>query len=143
MTSNWYDLAHSGEGIVVQVAAFSPNADGSVSWECVFDWFTCDIDGNPIWISGSTTIDPGNPTQVTVPASSRSGGDFAGDFGANAFEIPWGSPRSRSPDRDHMTIDYVHMPPFDTPPVTGTLHYRCLLNFDGLGCGPNAAACPQ
>ncbi|MGA9341130.1 MAG: hypothetical protein WBV61_02200 [Rhodanobacteraceae bacterium] len=152
MTSNWYDPAHSGEGIVVQIAAFPPNSDGSVSREFVFDWFTYDSNGNPFWISGNATIDPGDPTSVTVPAIFSVEGGFAGDFGAEATQVPWGTVTFSFPDPNHMTVDYASLPMFDAPPPpipngvpsgSGTLHYERLLNIDGLACNPNTTNCVQ
>ncbi|MGA8278350.1 MAG: hypothetical protein WB784_09155 [Rhodanobacteraceae bacterium] len=137
MTSNWYDPAHSGEGIIVQVAAFPPAADGTVAKEFVFDWFTYDVNGRPFWISGNATIDPDNPTQVTVPAIYRTDGGFAGDFGAEATQVPWGTVTFSFPDLDHITVDYAADPDLgaDIPGGSGTLLYERLLNIDGI-CDP-------
>ncbi|MGA9422472.1 MAG: hypothetical protein WBW61_08920, partial [Rhodanobacteraceae bacterium] len=126
MTSNWYDPAHSGEGIIVQVAAYPPTTDGTVFKALVFDWFTFDTSGNPFWISGNATIDPANPTSVTVPAIYSVDGGFAGDFGANATQVPWGTLTFSFPDLNHMTVDYDAPPQPDAtnvPTGTGTLHY--------------------
>ncbi|MGA9422408.1 MAG: hypothetical protein WBW61_08585 [Rhodanobacteraceae bacterium] len=144
MSSNWYDPAHSGEGIIVQVAGYPPGplVSGIITREFVFDWFTYDSSGNPFWISGNATVDPDDPATITSPAIYSHGG-FAGDFGANASQIPWGSVTFSFPDLDHMTVDYVHVPPFDAPPEAGTLHYQRLLDIDGLGCDPNATDCAQ
>ncbi|MGA9422410.1 MAG: hypothetical protein WBW61_08595 [Rhodanobacteraceae bacterium] len=152
VTSNWYDPVHSGEGIIVQVAAYPPTDDGTVYKELVWDWFTYDTSGHPFWISGNATIDPDDPITVTSSAVYSNNGGFAGDFGANAVQIAWGTLTFSFPDLDHMTVDYDGSFGFDAPrspalleaPTgTGALHYQRLLNIDGLGCDPDATNCTQ
>ncbi|HET6545187.1 MAG TPA: hypothetical protein VFG55_00400 [Rhodanobacteraceae bacterium] len=137
MTSNWYDPAHSGEGIIVQIALYPPDDQDDVSTALVFDWFTFDANGNPFWIAGNATIDPDNPTSITVPAAYSTDGGFAGDFGAATTVNPWGTLTFQFPDLDHVTIDYAANDglPADIPQGSGTLHYLRLLRVDGL-CTP-------
>ncbi|HET6545190.1 MAG TPA: hypothetical protein VFG55_00415 [Rhodanobacteraceae bacterium] len=152
MSSNWFDPAHSGEGIIVQVAAHppAPGTDGIISREFVFDWFTFDTDGEPFWISGNATIDPADPTHITVPGGYSIHGGFAGAFGANAMQLGWGTLIFSFPDLDHMTVEYdtgpsfgFNPPPYlaNAPGGSGTLHYQRLLNIDGLNCDPRAPDC--
>jgi hypothetical protein len=144
MTSNWYDPAHSGEGIIVQIAAFPPDDAGVIHKELVFDWFTFDTDGHPFWIAGNAPIDPADPTVVVSSAVYFVDGGFAGDFGDRATEIPWGTVTFSFPDLDHMTVEYDTGPSLGTPPPpallnapagSGTLHWQRLLSIAGL-CAP-------
>ncbi|MGA9422409.1 MAG: hypothetical protein WBW61_08590 [Rhodanobacteraceae bacterium] len=143
MSTNWYDPAHAGEGIIVQVAAFPATEDGTVFKELVWDWFTYDTNGNPFWISGNATIDPDNPTTVTSPAVYTVDGGFAGDFGANATQEPWGTVAFTFPDINYMTVEYVANEdlPDGIPRGSGTLDYQRLLYVDGLACFPTMQDC--
>ncbi|HET6545189.1 MAG TPA: hypothetical protein VFG55_00410 [Rhodanobacteraceae bacterium] len=143
MSSNWYDPAHVGEGMVVQVAAFPPTPDGIIHKELVWDWFTYDANGNPFWIAGNAPVDPDDPTHVTSPAVYSTDGGFAGDFGANATQNPWGTVAFTFPDINHVTVEYTANEdlPDGVPGGSGTLDYQRLLDIDGLACDPTAQDC--
>ncbi len=136
LSSNWFDPAHGGEGIITQIAEFPPAADGTVFKQLVFDWFTFDNDGLPFWISGNATINASNPTSVTVPAVYLTNGGFAGDFGANATANPWGTVTFEFPDCNHLTVTYASngSQPSFVPTGSGTLNLQRLVSVNGLTC---------
>jgi hypothetical protein len=136
MSSNWYDPAHGGEGIIVQVAEYPPDDQNVVYRALVFDWFTYDDLGIPFWISGNATIDPAHATRVTVPAAYFTDGGFAGNFGSSSTANEWGTVTFEFPDCNDMTVEYAADGdlPDGVPGGTGTLHYQRLLDINGLTC---------
>ncbi|HET6545188.1 MAG TPA: hypothetical protein VFG55_00405 [Rhodanobacteraceae bacterium] len=64
-------------------------------------------------------------------------GGFAGNFGADATQNPWGTVTFRFSDLDHMTVDYAADAglPVGIPAGTGTLQFQRLLDIAGL-CRP-------
>ncbi|MGA8278365.1 MAG: hypothetical protein WB784_09230 [Rhodanobacteraceae bacterium] len=137
LSSNWYDPAHSGEGVITQIAEFPPTANGTVFTQIVFDWFTYDVDGLPFWISGNALIDASHPRSVTVPAIYLNDGGFAGDFGANATQNSWGTVTFEFPDCNSLTFSYASNgtpQPSYVPTGSGTLNLQRLVSVNGLTC---------
>lgn len=131
MTSNWYDPAHSGEGMVVQVFELS-----GASRQLAFDWFTFDAAGRSFWIAGNAAVRSDAPAYITVPAFYYENGGFAGDFGARADAMSWGEIRLEFADCNHLTVYYSGNQglPAGIPAGSGTLHYQRLGNVNGLAC---------
>jgi hypothetical protein len=134
LTSNWYDPAHSGEGMVVQVFE-SPGAGGA-NRQLAFDWFTFDAAGRPFWIAGNAAVRSDAPAYITVPAFYFGNGGFAGNFGARADALSWGEVRLEFADCNRLTVYYSGNQglPAGVPGGSGTLHYQRLGNVNGLAC---------
>lgn len=133
LTSNWYDPAHSGEGMVVQVFEL-PGA--GASRQLAFDWFTFDAAGRPFWIAGNAAVRSDAPAYITVPAFYYENGGFAGDFGVRADAMSWGEIRLEFADCNRLTVYYSGNQglPAGIPGGSGTLHYQRLGNVNGLAC---------
>ncbi|WP_133819970.1 hypothetical protein [Tahibacter aquaticus] len=86
LTGNWFDEAHSGEGMLVQTFEIPDN-----KLLFTFAWFTYDSNGVPFWLFGSTAVDRGTRGRISVPTIFNSGGGFAGNFGASAQTNTWGT----------------------------------------------------
>lgn len=91
MSGNWTDPAHVGEGINLEVG----EVVGSQTRYLFFAWFTYDDLGLPYWISGGGPLSDANSTSptrtITAPAIYRTGGGFAGNFGADTSRGDWGT----------------------------------------------------
>lgn len=86
LTGNWYDEAHSGEGMLIQTFDIGNN-----QLLFTFAWFTYDNNGVPFWLFGSTPVARGTRGKITAQTIFNSGGGFAGNFGASAQSNPWGT----------------------------------------------------
>lgn len=86
LTGNWFDEAHSGEGMLIQTFDI-PNDQLLFT----FAWFTYDSNGVPFWLFGSAPVARGTRGKITVPTIFNSGGGFAGNFGASAQTNTWGT----------------------------------------------------
>ncbi|NCT66439.1 MAG: hypothetical protein GXC76_02215 [Rhodanobacteraceae bacterium] len=85
LDGNWFDPAHSGEGM--QISVF-----GSDGPRTVFAaWYTYDPLGLPFWLVAQATIQPGQVALDNMPVYYLTGGGFAGAFGASANLKNWGT----------------------------------------------------
>lgn len=102
LAGNWYDPAHSGEGMLVQVFDL-PNTTRRLF---TFAWFTYGTDGRPVWLFGASQFDADSRGPLAVPTIYQSGGGFAGNFGPTAQSTSWGTVTFRFPTCYSMTFDY-------------------------------------
>jgi|GEM_PF-1774525 len=73
MSGNWYNPAHDGEGMNIEIGELAPNQR-----YLAFAWYTYDALGLPYWISGSALLSPADgttpPTRtITATAGYRGG----------------------------------------------------------------------
>lgn len=131
MTSDYYDMAHSGEGAVVQVFEV-PQAG---QYQLQLSWFTYGPDGRPFWLSGGARFDPGTRV-ANVAMSYLDNGGFAGDFGAKADRHPWGTMSLQFSDCNHMYFTFQSQGglPDTVPQGSGTRTWVRLANVNGLTC---------
>lgn len=106
MSGNWTDPAHVGEGINLEIG----EVVGSQSRYLFFAWFTYDELGLPYWISGGGALSNANATtptrSVIAPAIYRTGGGFAGNFGADTQRGNWGDVEFKFIDCNTMRMDW-------------------------------------
>ena len=133
MTGNWYDKAHSGEGIQVEVGELQ--ASGSTFPRYIsIAWYTFDSTGVPYWLFGSGVFNAGD-TSATVTLGYSSGGSFAGS-GASATQALWGTFNVRFPSCNSMQFTYQSAAglPAGVPTGSGTKSWTRLTQMNGLTC---------
>lgn len=101
LTGNWFDPAHSGEGMLIQVFDLSGTTDKLLT----FAWFTYGVDRLPFWLFGSARIPAGTRGPVVAETIYNSNGGFAGDFG-NASATRWGTVTFEFPTCYEMKFSY-------------------------------------
>lgn len=126
----FYDPAHSGEGLNIQVME-TPGARGILD----VAWFTYDRSGIPFWIGGAKEFDLGDGS-VKIDLFHTSGGGFGGNFGANVNRHPWGSVTVSFPDCNTARFTYAARSglPQSVPSGNGTHNWTRLANINGLTC---------
>ncbi len=129
MSTAWYDPAHSGEGMFIQVY---DNGD-SATRTLTATWYTYDNLGIPFWLYAQGTVNIGD-TQLTAGVNFLSGGGFAGS--ANATSQPWGTMSFSFPDCADLTFSYhsttTALP--NGPTGSGTRLWQRLADVNGLVC---------
>lgn len=126
-TGSWYDPAHPGEGIFLEVGE---NAEGRFVF---FAWFTYDQTGRPYWLVGQASVPAGART-VTIPTQYYVNGGFAGNFTA-ATGSPWGTVTMTFPSCNALTLGFQSgNVPAGIPSGSGTRNWVRLVNVDGYAC---------
>lgn len=126
-TGSWYDPAHPGEGIFLEIG----ETGGSVV--AFFAWFTYDQTGRPYWLVGQAAVPPGTRT-VSIPTQYYSGGGFAGNFTA-ATGQSWGTVTMTFPSCNALTLQFESgTVPAGIPSGSGTRSWSRLLNIEGYAC---------
>lgn len=127
LTGSWYDPAHPGEGIFLEV--------GEQGGTFVFlSWFTYAPDGRPYWIIGQAAVAEGART-VTVPMQYFAGGGFAGNF-TSATGQQWGTVTLTFTGCNSLTLGFQSnaLLPTNVPSGSGTRSWRRLVTVDGYAC---------
>ncbi|MBL8297495.1 MAG: hypothetical protein JNN30_04010 [Rhodanobacteraceae bacterium] len=101
LTGNWFDPAHSGEGMLIQVFDLVGTTDKLFT----FAWFTYGVDRLPFWLFGSARITAGARGPIVADTIYNSNGGFAGDFG-NAAATRWGTVTFEFPNCYSMKFSY-------------------------------------
>jgi hypothetical protein len=129
-TGAYYDPAHSGEGMLLEVGTFS-----TTSRFLDVAWYTYDTSGNPYWLSGAGSFSPGDRS-VTVPLSYSTGGGFAGSFGPSATAKPWGNVTIQLADCNTLSFNYLSTAglPASVPQGGGSKVWQRLTTINGLNC---------
>ncbi len=132
MSSNWYDPAASGEGIVLQIYE-RPNEPQTLVVS--YSWSAYDPSGVPFWLFGQVDIARGAKT-ATTPIAYRTGGGLGGNSGSAGAPIIWGSASVSFPDCNHMTFTYASNPglPAGIPTGSGTRTWLRIEDVNGLAC---------
>jgi hypothetical protein len=136
LSGNWYDPAHSGEGIETAIAEGPVDASGRAQIVVLFTWYTFDDFGLPYWLTGSAVVDPAHPRSVSIPTFYASNGGFAGNFGARIDADRWGTVTFGFPDCNTLEVGYASDPglPEGVPSGSGSLTYTRLITVNGLTC---------
>lgn len=132
-STNWFDPAYDGEGLVFQV--FESVGD-TTSLTLLISWFTYDTSGVPYWLAGSTSIARG-ARFATVPVAYFSNGSFGGTGPTGgADQSSWGTVRVEFPNCNRIGWTYTANPglPAGVPSGTGTRSWFRLANVNGLPC---------
>ncbi|MGA7296445.1 MAG: hypothetical protein WBW92_02900 [Rhodanobacteraceae bacterium] len=132
MTNNYYDPAHSGEGMVVQVYELPQSG----LYALQFNWFTFGPDGRPFWLSGDAQFEPGARSVTTNAIGYRDNGGFSGNFGSLATPHLWGTITFQWNNCNRMQFSYQSnsgLPSF-VPQGSGTRTWNRLGNANGTTC---------
>jgi hypothetical protein len=131
---NYFDPAHSGEGMVFDVSDTNSPAVPRPRTLAV-SWYTYDANAKPFWIFGTAQFVPGETT-ITVPMLYLANGGFAGAFGASATSISWGSVTISFPDCATLHFSYAAQPglPSPVPSGSGERTWTRLTVENGLSC---------
>jgi hypothetical protein len=132
MSGNWYDPAHNGEGIQIEVGEQTYPARYITA-----AWYTFDDLGFPYWLFGSggfTAGDAGRSATVTLYYGGNGG--FAGDFGSTTTSTLWGTLNITFPTCNSMTFKYAAASglPSTVPQGSGTKTWSRVSNLNGLTC---------
>jgi hypothetical protein len=132
LTGNWFDEAHSGEGMLVQVFDL-PNNSTQVLF--TFAWFTYGPDGRPFWLFGASPIARDTRGPIDVPTIFHSNGGFAGQFGPSTTTSPWGSVRFSFPTCYEMRFRYSSTTTAaGVPQGTGEKTWVRTVDTNGITC---------
>jgi len=131
MSSAWYDPAHSGEGIMVQIY----NNPGDATRTLFAAWYTYDANGIPFWLAAQGTAAVGSNTFSNVPVYYYTGGGFAGDF-AGVTQHTWGTMNFSFPNCSQMDFDFngAATEVAGGPGGQGSRSFKKLADINGLNC---------
>jgi hypothetical protein len=101
LTGNWFDPAHSGEGMLIQVFDLAGTTDKLLT----FAWFTYGVDRLPFWLFGSARFPVDSRGPIVAETIYNSNGGFAGDF-TNAAATRWGTVTFEFPSCYKMKFSY-------------------------------------
>ncbi len=132
MSTNWFDPAHSGEGILIQVYDNGDQATRTFTAA----WYTFDPAGLPFWLFAQGTIAIGATQAANVATYYSTNGGFAGNFGATSTFTPWGTMTFSFPNCNTMNVSYNGKTDSQTngPGGQGTLTWTRLANINSLTC---------
>lgn len=133
MTGAWYDPAHSGEGIQVEVGEQGTPGTANDRY-IVLAWYTYDPQGFPYWLYGLGSFTAGDRT-ANVQMIYSTGGGFGGTFG-NANTPPWGTINVQFPDCNSMRFSYQSFGglPSGVPTGASTKTWARISQMNGLTC---------
>ncbi len=132
MSTNWFDPAANGEGIVLQI--YEPVGD-TQNLVVSFTWAAYDPSGIPFWLSGQATIARGAKT-ASATMFYRTGGGLGGNGGSAGAPIAWGTATVSFPDCNRMILSYASNPgqPSGIPTGNGTRTWQRIANVNALAC---------
>jgi len=133
LTSAYYDPAHSGEGLLLEVF------DNGNSTNTVFaSWYTYDALGLPFWLIGQGVVPAGGTSLANMPVYYYTGGGFAGDFGAGADGHDWGTMSISFPSCREIDFDYTGQTDdavvVGGPAGSGSRQWKRLSDINGFAC---------
>jgi hypothetical protein len=131
LSGAYYDPAHSGEGMMIEV-----NEASATSRYIFMAWYTYDASGVPFWISGTGFFSPGDRS-VRVDMIYTFGGGFAGGFPSSGVSVaPWGSITLDFPNCNiaHFRYQANSDLPSGVPSGSGSKSWARLTSINGLNC---------
>lgn len=134
MTGNWYDKAHSGEGIQVEVGELQGSGNNLPRFINIA-WYTFDSDGVPYWLFGTGIFNAG-ATSVPLQLAYSYGGSFAGSGAVAQAPQLWGTFNVQFPDCNTMQFSYQSAAglPTGVPTGQGSKTWTRLSQMNGLTC---------
>lgn len=132
MSTNWFDPASDGEGIILQVYEVAGDTQNLV---VAFSWAAYDPSGLPFWLFGQVTI-PRGAKAADAGMFYLTGGGLGGNGGQAGSPITWGTALVSFPDCNHMTLTYASKPglPAGIPTGSGTRNWSRVASVNGLSC---------
>lgn len=131
LSGNWYDPAHSGEGVQTEIIETEGSNDRSI----VFAWYSYDNQGVPTWLFGSGSFARG-ARSVDVELGYFSGGRFADAPGGAVVPLDWGHASVSFSDCNTLKFSYAANAglPGAVPQGAGTKQWTRLTSINGLAC---------
>lgn len=129
--TSWFDPAHSGEGMLIDIY---PQADGARSMFAA--WYTFDQAGKPYWIIGQGAFQAGAKS-ITLQAAYQTGGGFAGSFDTADLTLhDWGTLQINFPSCDTMRFTFDGQADDQTgaPGGSGEREWKRIADVNGLTC---------
>lgn len=125
----YYDSAHGGEGMVVEVL------DTGNTYTLFATWYTFDQLGIPFWLVAQASFSPGTQ-QVTAQTFDATGGGFAGNFTPPLNRSTWGTITFSFPDCNTMSFSYdgATDPSLKGPAGSGARTWQRLGSMNALTC---------
>ncbi len=132
LSTNWYDPAKPGEGLVIQIYEL-PNDPNNLIF--AFAWSTFDSTGTPFWFFGQATVARG-ARSITSPMAYLTGGGFAGTGGTVSPPNIWGTTTFSWPDCNNLNLGFTANPglPAGVPTGNGNRQWKRVANVNGLIC---------
>jgi hypothetical protein len=132
LSTNWFDPAHNGEGILTQIYDNGDHATRTFTAA----WYTFDKSGLPFWLYAQGSLNIGDRSISNVKTYYSTNGGFAGAFGANSTFLQWGTTSFSFPDCQHLTFSYNGQTDAQTngPSGSGTRTWIRLANINSLVC---------
>jgi hypothetical protein len=130
--TNWYDPAHSGEGMMISVVDMGDNATRTF----FAAWYTYNSLGLPFWITAQGTMPIGATSTGNIAGYYFTNGGFAGAFGSTATAQQWGTLSFQFQDCNHMQFTYSGQANAATngPSGNGTRTWIRLASNNGMSC---------
>jgi hypothetical protein len=130
-SGNFYDAAHNGEGIQIEVGDVS-----TTSHYISVAWYTFDDLGLPYWLIGSSNFQIGATQVGPFPLYYGANGGFAGNFGAAATFTAWGTITVSFPNCSTMQFTYAANAglPAGVPAGSGSKTWTRATQLNGLTC---------
>lgn len=131
LTGSWYDPAHGGEGLLINVFG-----NGSGARTLFAAWFTYDPLGLPFWLTAQAQVPPGKVDVSGVPMYYFTGGGFAGNFGSSADLHAWGTLSLSFVDCNTIKFGYNGSTDAQTngPKGSGTRTWKRVAEMNGMAC---------
>lgn len=131
MSGTWYDPAHGGEGMLVQIIDNGDNATRTFFGA----WFTYDDLGVPFWLSVQGTFTNGS-TSVNATGYYQTGGGFAGNFTPPTTQNTWGTLSFNFTSCTTMNFTFNGSTPTVTfgPDGSGSRVWHRLADTNGMNC---------
>ena len=131
MSSAYYDPAHGGEGLVVEIYDNGDNATRTI----FASWYTYDTVGLPFWLVAQGSMPLSTNNLANVPVYYYTGGGFAGDF-SSVNSNNWGTMSFSWPDCN--TLNFTFSGATDAsiggPSGSGSRTWKRLSEINGLNC---------
>jgi hypothetical protein len=132
LSSNYYDPAADGEGMVMQILEPVSDIQNLI---VSFTWTAYDPSGVPFWLAGQTNIVRGTKV-ANATMFYRTGGGLGGNSGAASSPIVWGTASVSFPDCNTMVLTYASNAglPAGVPTGSGTRTWSRIANINALTC---------
>jgi hypothetical protein len=131
MSTAWYDTAHGGEGLMVQIY---DNADHATR-TLFAAWYTYDANGIPFWLAIQGVAAYGSKSFSNTPVYYYTDGGFAGDF-TSVTQHTWGTMNISFPNCTTMEFDFNGTADAVAggPGGSGSRTWHRLADINGLNC---------